>query len=175
MSTSNFFDYFDRVEAGMFGSSLYHYDIEAKKFSFLQRNHKLDYEKGSASMNLQSSIKNPLLFDPKAKMFTKIVHKNAHTNSVPEPLDSDNKRVSLLKKSESFKTNIRVFGRADYKIGDFVNLNIYKNAATSSSDSEKDLYDPLLSGNYLISALSHEITNKTHFCNMELIRDSYEF
>lgn len=173
ISTTDFFDYYDRLASGMYGSSMYHYDMEAKKFSFIQRNTKLDYEKNTSSLNLNSSIKSPLIFDPISRLVTKIVHKNLHTNTVPEPLDIDIKRVALLKKAEAFKTNVRVFGRANYKIGDVVSLTIYKNEALSSSKLDKDITDPLLSGNYLISALSHEVSNKTHYCNMELIRDSY--
>lgn len=173
MSTNDFFNYFERLELGMYGSAMYHYDIQAKKFSFLQRNTKLDYEKGQTSLNLNSAIKTPTVFDPKAKMFSKIVHKNLFPNTVPEPLDIDMKRFALLKKAEAFKTNIRVFGKASYKVGDVINLTVYKNESLNKSNIDKDTLDPLLSGNYLISALSHEISNKTHYCNMELIRDSY--
>lgn len=172
MSTQNFYDYIDRIQTGMYGSAMYHYDVETRRLRFMQRNSKLDYN--ANTLNEKSSINQSTMFLPISKLTTTINHRSVYPNTVPAPFDKDMRRAALLKKADAFKTAIRVFGRANYKVGDIVDLKIYANKEITDKTPVDQLLDPLLSGKYLISTLSHEITSEAHYCNIELIRDSYK-
>lgn len=171
MSTQNFYDYIDRLQTGMYGSAMYHYDVETRRLRFMQRNSKYDYK--STTLNEMPSINQGTVFLPVSKLMTTINHRSLYPNTVTTPFDKDMKRAALLKRSDAFKTAIRVFGRANYKVGDVVDLKIYANKEVTDKTPVDQLLDPLLSGKYLISTLSHEITAEAHYCNIELIRDSY--
>lgn len=171
MSTHDFYDYIDRLETGMYGSSIYHYDVQTRKLNFLQRNNKLDFK--TKLLNENDSIIQPTIFLPQAKMLTKIIHRGLYPDAQFEAYDIDLRRMSLLKKAESFKTNIRIYGRANYKVGDIINLKVYANKPTTEKTTDKEMFDPMFTGKYLVSALSHDISNAAHYCNIELIRDSY--
>jgi hypothetical protein len=172
MSTKTMYDYIDRLQTGMYGSATYTYDVETKKLRFLQRNAAYDFK--SNKLNDVSGNELGLTFLPTAKLFTDIGHKSLYSNTVAQPFDKKIRRSALLKRADSFKTNIKVFGRANYKVGDIVSLKVYANKEVSEKTPDGELIDPLMSGRYLISALSHEISSEAHFCNMELIRDSYQ-
>ena len=172
MSTKGFYDYIERLDIGMYGSSQYVYDVETRKLRFLQRNANLDFK--ANTLNAESAIQTNTLFLPRAKMMTDIVHRSLYPNSAPNPSDKKMRRSALLKRAESFKTNIRVFGRACYKVGDVVDLKVYSNEQVTGRTNIDKMYDPMFTGKYLISALSHEISSDAHYCNLELIRDSYQ-
>lgn len=171
MSTKGLYDYIDRLETGMYGSAMYHYDVQTRRMRFMQRNSKTDFK--SSSLNELSSINQPTTFIPMAKLLTKITHKGLYPNNVPGAPDKDMRRTSLLKRAESFKTNVRIFGRANYKVGDIIDLKVYLNEQVTEKTQVEKMFDPMLSGKYLVSALSHEISMDAHYCNMELIKDSY--
>lgn len=173
MSTKNMYDYIDRLQTGMYGSALYTYDVETKKLRFLQRNASYDYNKGN-QLNEVSTAGMGLSFIPTAKLLSDITHKSLYPNTVIQPFDKSLHRAAMLKRSEGFKTTIRVFGRANYKVGDIIELKVYANQEINDKTPDSELLDPLLSGKYLISALSHEISVESHYCNMELVRDSYQ-
>lgn len=172
MSTKNMYDYIDRLQTGMYGSALYTYDVETKKLRFLQRNASYDF-KGN-KLNQESANQLGLSFLPTAKLMTDITHKSLYPNTVLSPFDKSIRRAAMLKRSEAFRTSIRVFGRANYKVGDVIDLKIYANQEVNDKTPDTELLDPLMSGKYLISSLSHEISVESHYCNMELIRDSYQ-
>jgi hypothetical protein len=172
MSTKGMYDYIDRLETGMYGSALYHYDVETKRLRFLQRNATSDFQ--GNTLNKETSVKSQTIFLPVAKLMTEIGHKSLYPNTVPGPFDKNMRRAALIKRAESFKTNIKVFGRACYKVGDIIDLKVYSNEQVSNRTNIDKMYDPMFSGKYLISALSHEISSDAHYCNLELIRDSYQ-
>lgn len=171
MSTRDFYDYIERIQTGMYGSAMYHYDVQTRRLRFMQRNAKYDYK--ANTLNEMPSINQATMFLPVSKLMTNIGHKSLYPDTVQTPFDKDMRRTALLMRANSFKTSIRVFGRANYKVGDVVDLKIYSNQEISSKTTVDQLLDPLLSGKYLISTLSHEITSESHYCNLELIRDSY--
>lgn len=172
MSTKNMYDYIDRLQTGMYGSALYTYDVHTKKLRFLQRNASYDF-KGN-QLNEVSTNETGLSFLPTAKLLTDITHKGLYPNTSAQPFDKTLRRAAMLKRSDSFKTTIRVFGRANYKVGDVIDLKVYANQEINDKTPDTELLDPLLSGKYLISSLAHEISVESHYCNMELIRDSYQ-
>jgi hypothetical protein len=173
MSTPDYFDYFTRVQNGFYGSSLYHYDIQSKRLNFINRTDKDNWEGKHARLNPHTPYGKELQFLPEAALKTQVIHLNLFNNSPNLNVEHIPKRTALLAQVEAFKTNIRVYGRLDYTVGRVISLICYTDTAISKSDTDEKIVDEMLSGNYLITAMSHEITREAHYCNLELCKDSF--
>lgn len=171
MDTADFYDYIDRLQCGMYGATLYHYDVETKRLRHIVKDSRVDYAHNM--LNEVNAMTSSAVSTPSAKMMVDIINRSLYNNSTVQQVDNDIKRMALLKSAEAFKTNIRVFGRASYKVGDVYNLKIYANKSIDASVADDKLLDPVLSGKYLASAVVHDIDREAHYCNIELIRDSY--
>jgi hypothetical protein len=79
--------------------------------------------------------------------------------------------MSRLKQAESTKLNVTVPGRTDYTVG--MKVNVTLNKMNPISKEENDVKDKIMSGDYIIAAISHSISRKKHECIMELTKDSY--
>jgi len=172
MSTPVFYDYFDRVESGFYGGTAYRYDIETKR---------LDYQNLIASKDLaRAPTLNPnkgfdserLQFRPEANLHMSVIHRNIYQNSPQLSVTHFLERTALLKQLSAFTTNIQVFGRMDYSVGRPIEMTAYKNSKTNETDSSEEIIDQMLTGKYLITALTHTITRESHLCNMEISKDS---
>jgi len=168
MSTPILYDYIERLHHGMYGGSIYHFDIETKRLNFAARVGKDDYKK--VNLNTIETFGEGLQFHPYGQLRTQVIHKDLYTNTPVLPIDHGIRRLSLLKRSESLKTTIQVFGRFDYTVGRTVDLLVYKD--TNISSGETDVIDKLMSGRYLITALTHSISGLSHMVYMELSKDS---
>jgi hypothetical protein len=86
-------------------------------------------------------------------------------------------RNSLLMDINTLKMTIEVPGRTDCEVGKIVEFFYpsvdIKNSKTTQED-EKTLWDPLISGFYLITALHHKITPFQHSMFLEISKDSYK-
>lgn len=165
-----FFDYLDRTQNGFYSSSLTTYDVTTKKYTF-KTYFADDNKTGTLNANAPTAGAAPnhssatRLYVPKAY---------GNFNGYSDVTDSGaiQQRVSLLKRAEAFKVNIEVPGRTDYTVGRVVTLEIYKDMPIQKGDSSDSILDKMLSGRYLVSAISHNITRTEHLCSMELIKDS---
>jgi hypothetical protein len=165
-----FYDYLDRVQHGFYSSSLTSYDLTTKKYTF-----KTFFAGNATSSSLNPNA--PVTGSAPA-------HSSATRLYVPKYYGNFNgfgdvtnagslqKRVALLKKAESYKIMVEVFGRTDYTVGRVVELEIYKNMPIREGDSNDAIIDKMLSGKYLVSAICHVIDREVHMCQMELIKDS---
>ena len=58
------------------------------------------------------------------------------------------------------------------KVGDVVDIFIYRNTPYMSKDTEENLIDKTFSGRYLISSLCHNLDREKHNMIMTLVKDS---
>lgn len=170
MSTPVFYDYYDRVQQGYYGSRVYSYDIESKKLNLRNYISKFDTRKNQLNKNIAIGSKNS--FAPDSTTFINVYNRNLYTGSPYLSPDHDSKRLSLLKQIQAFTTNIQVYGNLSYSVGNVIDLLIYKDTEIIEKDTDENIIDNVLSGRYLITALSHEITKESHYTNMELSKDS---
>lgn len=84
------------------------------------------------------------------------------------------KRLMRLEESVHGKSmNISIHGRVDLTLLDVVNLSIFKSGSITIDDhSRPDLLDLSLSGNYLVTAIKHNITKTGYEMFLELCSDS---
>jgi len=173
ISTPQVFNYIDRVESGMYGSRMYHYDLTSKKYTTVNYNAKDKFSSGN-HLNDYSIISNAYIGKPNALTIRE--HKYyGNFNGYGDVSNTKvvQHRVSLLKQAEAFKLEIVVPGRTDYTAGQKVNVKMFKMLNINESDDPEDVLDKMYSGNYLIGAINHYITREKHECKMELIKDSF--
>lgn len=177
MSVPVQYDYFDRLQQGYYGGRVYHLDLENKILNVknlvakddvkkVQLNKYLETGSGPASLPEAN-----LSFVPEANQFTSVIQKNLHNGSPGVSIDHDLRRMALVKQLQAMTINVQVYGKLDYSVGRVVDFTAYLDAPVDD-ELKVDPRDPILSGRYLITALSHEITPTSHLCNLELSKDS---
>jgi hypothetical protein len=86
-------------------------------------------------------------------------------------------RNSLLMDINTLKMSIEVPGRTDCEVGKIVEFfypNVDSKNSETTKEEDKTLWDPLISGFYLITALHHRITPFQHSMFLEISKDSYK-
>jgi hypothetical protein len=178
MSVPVQYDYFERLQQGYYGGRVYHLDLENKTLNVKNLVAKDDVKKVQLNKYLQTGPgiaalpEANLAFVPEANQFTTVIQKNLHNGSPSVSIDHDLRRMALLKQLDAMKINVQVYGKLDYSVGRVVDFTAYIDAPVDETTTVQDSIDPVLSGRYLITALSHEITPTSHVCNLELSKDS---
>lgn len=163
------FDYIRRLKSGMYGSETITYDIVTKQYTHTAFKPEFDKSNHLNGGPIWSD-KAPTLVGAKLHYIPK------YYNNFDNYDDVTNAKIlgyrnSLLAQAEASKITISVFGRTDYSVGKKVYVELPKNAQITGSDTEWE--NQLLSGNYIISAICHNITRASHTCVLELSKDSY--
>jgi hypothetical protein len=73
--------------------------------------------------------------------------------------------------------SIEVPGRTDCEVGKIIEFfypNVDSKNSETTKEEEKTLWDPLISGFYLITAIHHKITPFQHSMVLEISKDSYK-
>ena len=86
-------------------------------------------------------------------------------------------RNSLLMDINTLKMSIEVPGRTDCEVGKIIEFfypNVDSKNSETTKEEDKTLWDPLISGFYLITALHHRITPFQHSMFLEISKDSYK-
>jgi hypothetical protein len=78
-----------------------------------------------------------------------------------------------MKLAEANKLQITVPGRADYTVGQKVNVTL--NKIQPFDPKEGDITDKMFSGNYIIAAINHYIDRTNHECHIELIKETLQY
>lgn len=166
------FDYLSGVQQGLYASKQIAYDIVTKKYSVKHFDMLSDFRKNThlnefpiTSKKLIKKNNSTIFVNPKAF---------GNFNNFGDVTDSRvlQKRVSLMKQIEQYKIHIEVNGRTDYTVGQKINLTLYKNQPIANAESNTDLIDKVLSGNYIIAAIHHSVSREEHSCTMEIVKDS---
>jgi len=165
-------DFIVKLKSGAFGSTLLTMDPIGKKYKVLKYTFR-----DSEEHHLNPF---PLITDTLPSYGAELLMRGQNMVNLYSAVQNEYKdysnieitqrRISALGRYYQQKIEIDVLGRLDYTIGQKVTVNLPANRPIDSDDITYK--DTLLSGNYIISALRHNITRSRHECNMELIRDS---
>ena len=163
-------DYVRSIQSGQIKSRLISHDILTKKYTLKDYSVKKD-TKPSNLLNTNPGYSKYAIANAASSYTLQPKHYGLYTNFI----DITNtkvlqKRASFFENIEKFKVTINVLGRTDYTVGQVVELNIPK--VTQITQEDQDYRDKMLSGRYLVSAISHKIDREKHTCNMELIKNS---
>ena len=163
-------NYMEDVESGRLKSRIVSHDILTKKYKVKDYSIKKD--------KIEQTLLNP------APAYSKYSKSNAagsqfimprHYGNFTNFSDTTNystvqRRMSFFQNLNKFRINIEVFGRTDYTVGQIYDITLPKVAQILKEDSITR--DAMLSGRYIVSAISHTINKENHICKMELIKNS---
>ena len=112
-----------------------------------------------------------------SRRFFSIIHKKNLTNdnqySEMRPFDYIAQRNSIFGDMNNLKVEITVPGRTDVEVGNLIYLKYPSVGGKKAGDNETTLWDPYISGIYMITAVRHTITPLRHTMNIEIVKDSY--
>jgi hypothetical protein len=165
------YDYISRVSTGFYGSQMVHYDLTSKKVTHV--GYFPDFNKDK-HLNKFPMWTEDVLAQPRAVL----LHEHKYLNNFEGYSDVTNtktiqRRLQLLAAADAFKLQITVFGRSDYSVGQKIYLEVPMHAQLKETMPAQSFIDDVYSGNYLVTAINHQITRDRHECTMEIIKDSY--
>jgi murein DD-endopeptidase MepM/ murein hydrolase activator NlpD len=113
-----------------------------------------------------------------SKRFFRPVHRKVLTTSDDELLDyAPDKwlgmRQSVLEDISGLRMHITVPGRTDAEVGKIVNFKYPKVGDSADKSDPKNLWDPFLSGVWMITAIHHKMTPIAHNMILEIAKDSF--
>lgn len=163
-------DYMNDIQNGRMKSRMIMHDILTKKYSVLDYSIKTD--------KTPSTLLNPNPAYSKynsANAASTIITMPKHYGNFNNYSDTTNakfyqRRMSFFQNLHKYKVTMQVLGRTDYTVGQIVDVYVPK--TTQLTKEDQDPRDQILSGRYLVSAISHVITRKNHVCNFEIIKNS---
>jgi hypothetical protein len=172
-SVTDGFNTMERLRNGMIASRLHSYDLTSKQIdirnfdifnNFKEKKHLNAFP--TVSTNLPAYYTSKMLLVPKSTMqFTGF-------DDVSN-IKFLQRRISELNQANDFKLTITVPGRLDYTVGQTVVIQSFQVEPIKDRDTLSEISDKIFSGRYLVSAINHFITQKSHECTIELIKDSY--
>ena len=172
-SVTDGFNTMERLRNGMIASRLHSYDLTSKQIdirnfdifnNFKEKKHLNAFP--TVSTNLPAYYTSKMLLVPKSTMqFTGF-------DDVSN-IKFLQRRISELNQANDFKLTITVPGRLDYTVGQTVVIQSFQVEPIKDRDTLSEISDKIFSGRYLVSAINHFITQKSHECTIELVKDSY--
>ena len=165
-------DYMEDIQTGRLKSRIVSHDLVTKQYSVKDYSVRKDTEHPPTLLN-----KNPA-YSPYAatNSISTLMIMPRHFSNFTSFADVTNystaqKRMSFFQNLNKYKITIEVLGRTDYTVGQIFDVQIPKATQITKEQTETS-DDEILSGRYLLSAVSHMITKEGHICHMELIKNS---
>ena len=163
-------DYINSIQSGQLKSRLITHDLVTKKYTVREYSAKRD-PKPPILLNDNPLYSKYAIGNASSTMIVIPKHYTLHDNYT----DTTNaafiqRRLAFFKSLEKFKVTIDVIGRCDYTVGKVVELDVPK--VTQITKEDPEVRDKMVSGKYLISAISHVINRERHLCKMELVKNS---
>lgn len=166
------FDTLEGQDYGYFSSSLIVHDITLKQYTELYHNH-AQYKERVGKLDKHLTFPVALSSSVNTLRGVKTKQYNMFTET-PDPLYDSwvLKRNSLMMDVNLLRFVITVPGKTDIEVGRMVDVSI-PNPIESSNVENRDLWDPYLSGRYLITSIRHQFTLSNHEMSLEISKDSF--
>lgn len=167
MEFKQLFDTLDSINNGAFGSRI-------TKVDFLNRT--IDTESYSLNSNSFKLLNKYLPFNLAKNRIGNALNESSTFEKMFPKFQGDlvskwllvrASRIALL---NSTKLHIDIPGDSSLSIGNIIGLQVPQN--TAETDSRKIVYDPMLSGLYMIVGLRHKLAGNKYTCHAQLCKDS---
>ena len=158
------------IQSGRIKSRLVTHDITTKKYTVKDYSIKKDPKPDTLLNPNPAYSKYTIANAQSAQMLMPKYYGNFNNYGDTTSFKFQQKRISFFQNLSKYKVNLQVYGRTDYTVGRIIDLYLPK--ATQITKDDQDPRDKILSGKYLISAISHTITRENHTCNMEIVKNS---
>jgi hypothetical protein len=163
-------DYMNDIQSGRMKSRLVTHDITTKRYTVKDYSVKKDPKPDTLLNPNPAYSKYTIANAQSAQMIMPKYYGNFNNYGDVTSFKFQQKRISFFQSLSKYKVNLQVYGRTDYTVGRVIDL--YLPRATQITKEEQDPRDQILSGKYLVSAISHTITRENHTCNMEIVKNS---
>lgn len=160
------YDIFDKLYGGFYGGSTVTYNTGLHQYNYVEQRPLFE---DSNHLNKYSPV--PLIRPNYASNMNYIptslqVHDGLYDHT---DLTMRVKRDAILSRLRSTEIDIVVNGRCDYTVGQIVSVILPKDRQYVT-DENRDL---IISGNYFVSSIVHNIIRGKHTCVLGLCKDSY--
>ena len=162
---------------GYLSSSVIDVDVYNRRYDIISYDYTEDYQNQyhtsgdgikSIPLFMKEGIRNPGYFQD-FRVRNQALYNNFNDNADQRMKDKyPNRRSSLLELS-NMKLHATIPGRTDIEVGGMLTLKYPSGGVESKSDTN---LDTMYSGNYLITAIRHNINRLRHTCHIEIIKDS---
>jgi len=192
-------DVFHSQDLGHFASTVFSFDMVKKEytaytydhgFNFNEFNHMEDYKitgdgKTEGTFALDKEKKYNMLFpinvlrSGEGKMFISTVNPGV-LDSTEDSVDLHPEtfipqRNSALMDITTLRLQLTVSGRTDIEVGKLIKFYYPSVGEKPQDTSESFVWDLLISGLYMVTAIHHQITPLSHKMFLEIAKDSYSF
>lgn len=173
MNNTVTFDYLRNLNAGMYSSKLYTYDLTTKNINSNSFDYIDDFSKSSHLEKIP--LKTNDLIRKKIASLYFLEKNNYQTGTFKSQGYKDFflQRNSLLEQLSAFKISINVKGRTDIKAGNTVIFTINDLRQILGDEINTSGKSDYFSGKYLVTAICHKIHDGMHTMNMEIVSDSF--
>lgn len=162
-------DYMEEIQTGRLKSRVISHDIVTKQYAIRDYSVKKDqkpatllneypgYSKYATSNSISTLVVMPKYYGNYTKYADVTNYKTIQ------------KRMSFFQNLQKYKVTVQILGRVDYTVGQIFELKIPR---ATQIDKTTEEWDPIISGRYIVSAISHSINREMHTCTVELIKNS---
>lgn len=178
----------DNVDMGFFGVHLRTIDPILKRYREHNYAFAEEFEKSEHTIKKDVAIgmfpkappkmlgKDETLVDPRRNIVVRYREPyflyDETQNALTSPPEWMSQRMARLASLANFTLSLWVHGRTDIKVGDVIDFE-YPSLRGEDNDSEK-YQDKYFNGYFLVTAISHFITQKNHRMTLEVIKDGLE-
>lgn len=167
MEIKSGYDYIDRLRHGYYGGSTISFNPLTQQYT--HRANQVAFEDTQHLNKFAPFPKNTPMTYFGFVRYAPTVYNNFENSLDNSDMSFGVNRKILLERLATNRAIIKVHGRLDYSIGQMVELVIPANRQTAEDSN----LDTLANGKYLIGSIRHVITQATHECTIELLKDSY--
>lgn len=179
-------DYIQGQMSGMFASSIYGYDLSTKKFvqtnfnyveeagSFIRTDVGLPFPKDTLS-NPRSYVDFVMFNSSLYNDYGKTDNENLPSGfSAEHYSDRHLFRRSYLNNLNNHVVEMTIPGRTDIQVGQLISI-LYPNASIPDEETKDidTIFDPIMTGAYLITAIHHKFTSERHVMITEAVKNGY--
>lgn len=167
MEFKQVFDVLDSINNGAYASELLKFDL---------LNRTTEYEQFGTTGSTFKMLNQYLPYNlAKNRLGNSLNQASAYVKMFPKFQDNLTSKWLLVRAARlamlnSTKLHVDLPGDSTMSIGDILNVKIPK--ADAQTESNNITYDPLMSGNYLITGLRHQLLDDKYFCHAQLCKDS---
>lgn len=175
----------ENITNGYYGSRVIDLNIMDKDFSYTdyfypEKFNEYTHSAGSANEGANPLFLNGAVVAPQNNFKLNFVHPGLHTdvedNFTEKISEIYGNRVSNILNLSNYNLEIVVPGRTDVEAGSLMYIDLPDTGPLDDSDKSADNFDPLISGNYLITKIHHKINALSrHSMIMEVAKDSFTY
>lgn len=162
------FDYTRMHQSGGFKSDLVIHDILTKKYKVIRH----EAISNKPKLNKNNYYTDDTYKNAGAVKFTTARYYDNHDLADVTDTKFMQKRNAVNAAFLQAPIFVDVLGRCDYTVGQKIELKMNRPRAIGDEMSEEDVIDKHLSGNYIITSLSHQFTRSLHVITLELSKES---